>query len=357
MRGKYRALWLDEDGFLNVIDQRALPFEKRVLKIDSAALAAEAIKKMIVRGAGVIGNCAAFGIYLSSLENGGDLAKIESDAYIIKNTRPTAVNLSWAVDRMVKKAKETTITERTEVLKEEAIKICDEDALSCKKIGETGADLIEEMMRQNNKESIDILTHCNAGWLAIVDDGSALAPIYELHRRGVRVHVWVDETRPRNQGSNLTSWELSQEGVDHTLIVDNTGGLLMSRKMVDLCIVGADRVAANGDVANKIGTYLKALAAKDNNIPFFVALPLSTFDLETQKGSDIPIEIRSETELSHMKGLDENGRLQEIRIYPENAKALNYGFDITPAKLVTMLLTPKGACKPNTNSISRLFNE
>lgn len=355
MNGKYRAFWLDENKNVEVIDQTKLPFIYDTVVLKSADDSIIAIKDMIVRGAGVIGNIAALGVYLAAKEN-NNFEYIKAKAQEIRESRPTAVNLMWAVDLMMD-ALENNSTNFEEIALETALKICDDDCERSAKIANYGADIFEEIMKKNDKNSIDILTHCNAGWLAIVDDGSALGPIYELKRRGIKVHVYVDETRPRNQGANLTSWELSKSDVNHTIIPDNTGGYLMQQGLVDVCIVGADRVSANGDVANKIGTYLKALAAKDNNIPFYVAIPEGTLDLSIENGvKDIPIEIRSSDEVKYIKGLNKNGVVEEILITPKEAKAINYGFDITPNNLVTGLITEKGICPANTQDIKKMFS-
>ncbi len=358
MRGEYRALWLDENGDLVVIDQRVLPFTETTVTISDTKSCIEAIKNMTVRGAGVIGNTAAFGIYLAAREAKGDLHELSQKAAQIRTSRPTAVNLMWAVDRMMQVAHNTAPDKRTQRLKEEAIAICDEDCTTSRKIGNYGADLIEAIAQKRGKSTINILTHCNAGWLAIVDDGSALAPIYEAHRRGINIHVWVDETRPRNQGANLTAWELSKADIPHTVIADNTGGHLMQHGMVDLCITGADRVSRNGDTANKIGTYLKALAAYDNKIPFYIALPSSTFDFAISDGiAEIPIEIRSEEEVKRIRGIDDEGHYRAVTIVPEHSPALNYGFDVTPARLITGLITERGICQADRKEIEKQFGD
>ncbi|MCF6200756.1 MAG: S-methyl-5-thioribose-1-phosphate isomerase [Hydrogenimonas sp.] len=358
MRGVYRAFRLESDGTVSVLDQRLLPFEERYVTLKSAEDTVEAIKSMTVRGAGVIGNIAAFGVYLASKESSGDIEMIEKRAKNIRESRPTAVNLMWAVDRLMEIAYKSDKNERTQRLRDEAIKLCDEEAQMSAKIGSFGADMIEELMQRKGLKRVNVLTHCNAGWLAIVDDGSALAPIYEAKRRGLDIHVWVDETRPRNQGANLTAWELQKCGVPHTVIADNSGGHLMQHNMVDLCITGADRVGLNGDAANKIGTYLKALAAKDNGIPFYVALPSSTFDFTVTDGlSQIPIEIRSEKEVTHIKGLTDKGEVEEVRIVPEGSAAVNYGFDVTPARLITGLITERGICRADKESIKSTFKD
>lgn len=355
MNGKYRALWVrEEDGFVEVIDQTKLPFINETVILKTADDATVAIQDMIVRGAGVIGNIGALGVYLAAKEF-NDIKKIVEKSKEIRESRPTAVNLMWAVDLMLEELLNCD-GDLIETAKKKAIQICDEDSIRSKKIAEYGCDIFEQIMKEKNKTSINVLTHCNAGWLAIVDDGSALAPIYEAKRRGLDIHVYVDETRPRNQGANLTSWELGQSEVNHTIIPDNTGGYLMQQGLVDVCIVGADRVSANGDVANKIGTYLKALAADYSDIPFYVAIPEGTLDLEIENGvRDIPIETRSENEVKYMKGLDKNGEVQEILVTPRNAKAINYGFDITPHELVTGLITEKGVCEANTDAIKKMF--
>jgi methylthioribose-1-phosphate isomerase len=316
---------------------------------------------MTVRGAGVIGNVAAFGIYLAARESEGDMEKLQLLAEDIRESRPTAVNLMWAVDRMMKlahKKKSLKIPNLIKTLKNEAILIADEDCERSEKIAEYGANIIEEIMLVKRLDTINILTHCNAGWLAIVDSGTALAPIYEAQKRGIKVHVWVDETRPRNQGANLTAWELGKAGVEHTVIADNTGGHLMQNHMVDMVITGADRVARNGDSANKIGTYLKALAAYDNNIPFYIAIPTSTFDFEILNGvDDIPIEIRHENEVKFMRGLDKEGKIQEVQVVPTESSALNYGFDVTPARLIRAIITERGDCEPSREAIEEVFGD
>jgi len=353
MNGIYRPLWLKDNGDLEVLDQRYLPHQELTRVLKTAADATEAISDMTVRGAGVIGNVAAFGVYLAVRESPNDMEKILEESAKLRASRPTAVNLMWAVDRML-----NVVQSSSDILadaKAEAIKICDEDVKRSQKIGEIGCDIIEKIMLQRGLESFNVLTHCNAGWLAIIDSGTALAPIYEAHKRGINIHVWVDETRPRNQGANLTSWELLKAGIEHTIIADNTGGHLMQHSQVDMVITGADRVTRCGDAANKIGTYLKALAAKDNNIPFYIALPLSTFDFESCDGvKEIEIEMRSEDEVHVMRGVDVNGAAQEIRITPKDAKAINYGFDVTPARLITGLITEAGLIEADEQAISRL---
>ncbi len=359
MQGKYKALWLSDEMFdecLEVIDQRQLPFVYDTRHLTTTEEVVQAIKNMTVRGAGVIGSVAAFGIYIAAIEVEGDYEKLQEKAALIRESRPTAVNLMWAVDRMMELLKDSD--NLVDDAREAAIKLNDEEALESQKIAEYGCDIIEDILKKSGKTEINILTHCNAGWLAVIDEGTALAPIYEAKRRGIAVHVWVDETRPRNQGASLTAWELSQSGIKHTIIADNTGGHLMQHGMVDMVIVGADRVSANGDVANKIGTYLKALAAHDNGVPFYVAIPTSTFDFEIRDGvKEIPIEERSADEVRFIKGVDIEGVVREVRITPEDSPALNYGFDVTPARLITGLITNRGVCEADFDKIQEKFKK
>ena len=270
------------------------------------------------------------------------------------NSRPTAINLKWAVDRMMKKLSGVNSQEILNIAIKEAKNICVEDVGFCKNIGLNGLKIIEEIYK-NKKDTVNILTHCNAGWLATIDWGTATSPIYHAHKKGIKVHVWVDETRPRNQGANLTSFELNEEGISNTIIADNTGGILMQRGEVDMCITGTDRTLSNGDVANKVGTYLKALAAHDNKVPFYVALPSSTIDWKIKNSKDIPIEERNSEELSHVEGLDKNNKLTKVLIYPRKSKSMNLAFDITPAKYVTGLITEKGICKASREGLENLF--
>ncbi len=361
MKGRYRPFWLDESDNLVVLDQRLLPFEEKSVTITNVEETIEAISNMTVRGAGVIGNVAGFGVYLGARECRGDISKLAKFAEDIKESRPTAVNLSWAVDRVMDlayKKRKLKEEEFIEALKNEAIAIADEDCLCSENIAQFGADIIEEIMLSRGLDSFNVLTHCNAGWLAIVDSGSALAPIYEAHKRGIKIHVWVDETRPRNQGANLTAWELLKAGIDHTVVVDNVGGHLMQQGMVDMVITGADRVTRNGDSANKIGTYLKALSAYDNNIPFYIAFPSSTFDLSILNGvEEIPIEVRGEDEVKFLRGVDSSGEVKEFQIIQDGSLALNYGFDVTPARLITGLITERGDCRANIDSIEKMFGD
>ena len=357
MNGKYKALWLNANGDLEVINQTKLPFiyETKILK--SSEDCVRAIKDMVVRGAGVIGLVGAFGVYLACRES-DDIEIIKTKAKNIREARPTAVNLMWAVDKMMEVISKDNNKDLVKIAKDKAIKISDEDCKKSLLIAKYGCDKFEEIMREKAKESINVLTHCNAGWLAISDEGSALAPIYEAKRRGIDIHVWVDETRPRNQGANLTAWELARSGVKHTIIADNSGGYLMQQGMVDVCIVGADRVSRQGDVANKIGTYLKALSAKDNSIPFYVALPEGTFDFDMVDGvKDIPIECRSEDEINIIRGVDSEGKIGKLRITPKESSSLNYGFDITPNRLITGLITERGICEANLDAIESNFKD
>jgi methylthioribose-1-phosphate isomerase len=315
---------------------------------------AVAIRDMHVRGAGLIGAAAGYGMYLATV------AEMEANAAgaLLLATRPTAVNLAWAIERQLARiATGATATEKIALARETAEAIANEDAEHCRQIGLHGLKLIEQIARRKGGQPVNVLTHCNAGWLAFVDHGSATAPIYAAHDRGVPVHVWVDETRPRNQGSKLTAWELGEHGVPHTVIVDNAGGHLMQRGAVDLVLVGTDRTTYTGDVANKIGTYLKALAAKDSGVPFYVALPSSSFDWTMRDGlAEIPIEERGAEEVKHADGWAE-GRQLEVRVTPEGSPAANYAFDVTPRRLVSGLITERGICEANEQSILAMFPE
>jgi methylthioribose-1-phosphate isomerase len=350
----YRAFWVLESGDIEVIDQTVLPFQYKTVVIQTPVEAARAIRNMTVRGAGTIGSIAAFGVYMAARNSGGDPERMRSEARMIRESRPTAINLMWAVDRVLAATGNLSGQELIERSRTEAMLISDEDRDRTAMIGQFGFELMKRILEEKGKDTIEVLTHCNAGWLGIVDSGTALAPIYEAKRRGVNVHVWVDETRPRNQGS-LTSWELSREHIPHTLITDNAGGELMRGGRVDIVFVGADRVVRNGDTANKIGTYLKALAARDNDVPFYVALPTSTFDLDTPNGYDIPIEERNEREVLFVRGLAESGEIQEVRIVPEGIRAFNPAFDITPARLITGLITEKGVIPAREEEIVKMF--
>ena len=356
---QYQTIWLKEGNpkIVQVIDQRKLPFQFEIFELKTVEDVFYSIQEMVVRGAPLIGVTAAYGIYLANLNfKDGDFEKyISEKAEYLKLSRPTAVNLAYAVDEMVKFVfSNKSDSELVQKVLQMATSLKEKEIGFSNRIGEFGLKIIEEIY-QKKKQTVNILTHCNAGWLACIDWGTATAPIYKAHHKGIPVHVWVDETRPRNQGARLTAFELGEEGVQHTVIPDNTGGHLMQHGMVDLVIVGSDRTTATGDVANKIGTYLKALAAKDNNIPFYVALPSSTFDFTLEDGlKEIPIEQRDATEISEIEGWTENG-IQTVRLIPEKSVAANYGFDVTPARLVTALITERGICKANRESILKLF--
>lgn len=353
---QYRSIGFESDT-LYVIDQKILPHKFEVIGLEDSVQVTEAIKDMTVRGAGVIGNVGAFGAYYCAREANGDAEKFKALIEPLRDARPTAVNLVWAVDRVYAYASRAESAEQmADLAKFEALRIGDEELQGSERIAKNGFEIIKQICEKKGSKSINILTHCNAGWLAIIHKGSALAPIYEAQEQGYDVHVWVDETRPRNQGANLTAWELSESGVKHTVIADNTGGILMQKGMVDMCITGADRVSGCGDVANKIGTYLKALAAKDNGVPFYVALPASTFDMNICDGvKEIEIEERSQDEVRTIMGADAKGDIQTVRLVPKDSPALNYGFDVTPARLVSGLITEKGVCEANKESIEKLM--
>lgn len=355
----YRTIWLNPDNkkSIQIIDQRKLPFSFEIETISNVEEMCIAIKDMHLRGAGLIGAAGAYGMYLAVIEAQDESIFVEAlkeSALLLKATRPTAVNLTWAVDLILNQIGEERDIQNALRYAET---IANQDTEACRMIGEHGISLIREISKKKKGETVNILTHCNAGWLAFVDYGSATAPIYAAFDEGIDVHVWVDETRPRNQGARLTAWELDQHGVKHTVIPDNTGGHLMQNGMVDLVIVGSDRTTKTGDVANKIGTYLKALAAKDNNIPFYVALPSSSIDWNMENGlKEIPIEERNPQEISRIEGLY-NDKLVEVIIMPEQNTGSNYGFDITPARLVSGLITERGICDANPQSILKLFPE
>jgi methylthioribose-1-phosphate isomerase len=359
----YRSIWLkaDDERIVQVIDQARLPHEFRIMDLCSVEDARVAIRDMHIRGAGLIGATAGYGMYLAALggpERDFD-SYFEDSGEALKATRPTAFNLAWAVDRVFRAVSgEATLAGKQAIAKREALAIADEDAEHCRRIGERGLVIIREISRRKKGAIVNILTHCNAGWLAFVDLGSATAPIYAAHDAGIKLHVWVDETRPRNQGASLTAWELGQHGVPHSLIADNAGGHLMQHGMVDLVITGADRVTRDGDAANKIGTYLKALAARDNQLPFYVALPSSTFDFALREGlATIPIEERDAGELRFVSGKTAGGRIETVLICPETTPARNWGFDVTPARLITGLICERGICKANEAAIMALFPE
>jgi len=351
---EYHTIWFDQKNqVVKIINQTKLPHQFIIKDLKTVKDAINAIKNMEVRGAPLIGATAAYGLVLAIIEN-NDQSFLKKSSEKLINSRPTAINLKWAVDRMMKKLSGVNNNEILNLALNEAKEICEEDVKFCENIGLNGLKIIEEIYSKK-KDTVNILTHCNAGWLATINWGTATSPIYHAHKKGIKVHVWVDETRPRNQGANLTSYELNEEGVPNTIIADNTGGILMQKGEVDMCIVGTDRTLSTGDVANKIGTYLKALAAYDNNIPFYVALSSSTIDWEIKNFKDIPIEERNPEELSHIEGLDENNNIKKILIYPKKSKAINLAFDITPAKYVTGLITEKGVCKASTEGLKKLF--
>ena len=359
----YRTVWLDENDptVIRIIDQRWLPHRFIIEDLHSVHEVVNAIKEMHVRGAGLIGATAGFGMYVAALEAAQQKdfdAHIIASALLLKAARPTAVNPQLAVNRQLQAmAAGSCNEEKIAIAKKTAIAIADEDANFCKNIGLHGLPIIEQTGEKKRGDVVNILTHCNAGWLAFVDYGSATAPIYEAFERGIKLHVWVDETRPRNQGAGLTAWELDNHGIPHTVITDNTGGHLMQHGMVDLVITGADRVTRCGDAANKIGTYLKALAAKHNNIPFYIALPSTTFDWNIRDGlKEIEIEQRSADEVKYVYGLC-GGDIQKVLITPANSPAINYGFDVTPAELITGIITERGICSANEASILQLFAE
>ena len=353
IQGKeYRTIWY-EDKIVKIIDQTKLPHQFIIKDLKSVKDAINAIKVMEVRGAPLIGATAAYGIVLAIHENNSQEFINKCSEELIKS-RPTAINLKWAVDRMMKKLSGINSDQILDLASKEAKEICDEDEKFCENIGINGLKIIEEIYNKK-KNTVNILTHCNAGWLATINWGTATSPIYHAHKKGIPVHVWVDETRPRNQGANLTSYELNEEEIPNTIIADNTGGILMQRGEVDMCIVGTDRTLSNGDVCNKIGTYLKALAAHDNKVPFYVALPSSTIDWNIKDAKDIPIEERNSEELSYVEGIDENNQVKKVLIYPQKSKAMNLAFDVTPAKYVSGLITERGVCEASTNGLKNLF--
>jgi methylthioribose-1-phosphate isomerase len=349
----YRTIWPTAAGSVRVIDQSRLPFEFSTLDLNTLDDAAQAIRTMVVRGAPLIGATAAYGIALALRSNASD-AHLDEAARILRATRPTAHNLAWALTRMRSVLAGVAPKERADVAFREAALICDADVEQCRAIGLHGLEIVR-LFASTAGRIVNILTHCNAGWLACVDWGTALSPIYMAHDAGIQVHVWVDETRPRNQGAALTAFELAAHGVPHTVIADNLGGHLMQRGQVDMVIVGSDRTTAAGDVCNKVGTYLKALAAWDNGVPFYAALPLSTIDWSLDQGRDIPIEERSAMELTHITGRTSSGTMETVRLVPEGSPALNLAFDVTPARLVTALITERGLCPANRAALQSLY--
>ncbi len=354
-----RTLWVEPDGeSVGIIDQTRLPHAFATLRLTTLDEAAHAICSMQVRGAPLIGATAAYGVCLALREEASDGA-LERACTLLGTTRPTAVNLRWALDEMRRVLRPLSPAERVPAAYRRAAELCDEDVAINRAIGEHGLGLlVAAWERKGRRGRVNVLTHCNAGWLATVDWGTALSPVYQAHDQGIPVHVWVDETRPRNQGASLTAWELGQHGVPHTIIADNVGGHLMQHGEVDLCIVGTDRTTARGDVANKIGTYLKALAAKDNGVPFYVALPSPTLDWTLEDGvRDIPIEQRDGRELTDISGRLPSGEVVTVRVTPEGSPAANYAFDVTPARLVTALITERGVCAASTEGLLSLFPE
>ena len=358
----YRTIWVspDSESSVEIIDQRQLPHRFVTVSLEDVDAAYRAIKDMLVRGAGLIGATAGYGMYLAALraDDKRILEELEKAGSRLKSARPTARNLGWAVDRVlaaVAQLDSASAIRHTALAT--ATTIADEDADFCRMIGEHGKSLIATIAAAKPGQPVNILTHCNAGWLAFVDYGSATAPIYAARDMGIDLHVWVDETRPWNQGSRLTCWELAQEGISHTLITDNAGGHLMQHGKVDMVIVGSDRTTRTGDVANKIGTYLKALAAADNEIPFYVALPSSTFDWQLAHGTDIEIEIRSGDEITTITGLTKNGTMESVKLAPDGVEAANYGFDVTPARLVSGLITERGIVAAEESAIGKLFED
>jgi methylthioribose-1-phosphate isomerase len=359
----YRTIWLKRDApsVVQIIDQRHLPHQFVIEELTAVDEVARAIQEMHVRGAGLIGATAGFGMYIAALNARPNnfVGDMKAAGEALKATRPTAVNLEWAVLRQLAAVESAAgdVAAKIRVARETAQAIADEDAEFCRRIGEHGVVIIEEIGRRKGDEPVNLLTHCNAGWLAFVDHGSATAPIYAAHDRGIKVHVWVDETRPRNQGARLTAWELGQHGVPHTVIADNVGGHLMQHGLIDIVITGTDRTTFTGDVGNKIGTYLKALAAYDNGVPFYTALPSSTFDWERRDGvADIPIEQRDGAEVKQIQGLHE-GEIKSVLLTPPDSPAANYAFDVTPARLVTGLITERGICEASESGVLGLYPE
>jgi methylthioribose-1-phosphate isomerase len=353
----YRTIWLEPDGStVGIIDQTRLPHRFEIVRLETLDAAAHAIKAMLVRGAPLIGVAAAYGLALALRRDASDAA-LEAAGATLLATRPTAVNLHWAVEDLRRRLKPLPPAQRAAAAYARAAEMADEDVAINRAMGAHGLALIRAAQAKKGGGTVNVLTHCNAGWLATVDWGTALGPVYSAQEAGVPIHVWVDETRPRNQGAFLTAWELKAAGVPHTVIVDNAGGHLMQRGAVDLCFVGTDRTTATGDVANKIGTYLKALAARDNNVPFFVCLPSPTIDWSLRDGFNIPIETRSDDEVSHVAGLTDDGAITRVRLSPEGSPVANPAFDVTPARLVTGLVTERGVCAASPEGLLGLFPE
>jgi methylthioribose-1-phosphate isomerase len=351
----WRTIWVEADGWsVGVIDQTRLPHEFATVRLADLDAAARAISTMVVRGAPLIGAAAAYGMALALRADASDAA-VERAYAVLLATRPTAINLRWALDEMVAAVHARPAGERVAAAYARAAAICDEDVEMCRAIGAHGRALVAAVAAGKQGGVVNILTHCNAGWLATVDWGTALAPVYAAHDAGIPVHVWVDETRPRNQGAALTAWELGHHGVPHTVIADNTGGHLMQSDEVDLVIVGTDRVTANGDVCNKIGTYLKALAARDNGVPFYVAAPSPSIDFTVERGRDIPIEQRDGDEVATITGRTADGRTETVRLVPQGSPVANYAFDVTPARFVTALVTERGVVPASAPALAAAF--
>jgi len=353
-----RSIWVERDGAsIGIIDQTVLPHRFATLRLATLEDAAHAIKSMQTRGAPLIGAVAAYGLWLALRADASD-ENLERAYAALLATRPTAINLKWALDEMMAAVRNRPRAERLAAAFQRAGEICDEDIAINQAIGRNGLRLIEEIAARKKGARVNVLTHCNAGWLATVDWGTATAPIYMAHDKGIPIHVFADETRPRNQGASLTAWELGRHGVAHTVIPDNTGGHLMQHGLVDIVFVGTDRVTAQGDVCNKIGTYLKALAARDNKVPFYVALPSPTIDFTVSDGvAEIPIEERAAEEVSAMTGKTADGRIETVRIIPDGSGVANYGFDVTPARLVTGLITERGVIDANRSALAKAFPE
>ncbi|MGY8955986.1 MAG: S-methyl-5-thioribose-1-phosphate isomerase [Alphaproteobacteria bacterium] len=354
-----RTIWLGADGWsVEIIDQTRLPHRFETVTLRTLSEAAHAIRAMLVRGAPLIGATAVYGMALAMREDSSDVG-MENAYKVLQATRPTAVNLRWALDDMRDRLRLQPQDARTDIAYARAAEVCDEDVAINSAIGDHGLEVIRAIHDSSSGDGpVNILTHCNAGWLATVDWGTALAPIYKAHDLGIPIHVWADETRPRNQGAALTAWELGQHGVSHAVIADNAGGHLMQHGMVDLCITGTDRTAASGDVANKIGTYLKALAAHDNNVPFYVGLPSPTIDWSISDGvGEIPIEERDQEEVTHISGKTADGEMVSVQLTPDGTAAGNFAFDVTPARLVTGLITERGVCPASPEGLAGLFPE
>ena len=352
----WRTIWLEEGGrSVGVIDQTLLPHRFTTRSLSSCDEAAEAIRTMVVRGAPLIGVTGAYGLMLALQVDPSDAA-LAAAFEQLNATRPTAVNLRWALERVRDRVAPLAPEQRAAAAQVEAAAIADEDVAMCEAIGDHGLAIFQELAAARPGKTFNVLTHCNAGWLATVDWGTALAPIYKAHRAGLDIHVWVDETRPRNQGASLTAYELGREGVPHTVIVDNAGGHLMQHGQVDAVIVGTDRTTRRGDVCNKIGTYLKALAARDNNVPFYVALPASTIDWQIDDGvAEIPIEARSPEEVTHIQGRSPDGQITSVQLSPDGSSGFNPAFDVTPARLVTALITERGVVAASAEGLQELY--